>query len=266
MTLILLLWLLVAQPSRLIVGSDATYRSQPGDTLFTVARRQGLGLEHLAWANRRPVDLKPLPARDYVLPLRRILPKPVADGLVLNLPERAIYHFRGGEFQGFYPVAIGMPGWNTPVGQFHIATRTTDPTWFPPAWAGVAGPVGPGPDNPLGDRWMGLSLGGYGIHATNRPDSIGGAVSHGCIRMYPEMARQLYAQVSLGCPVRIEYEPVKAGWDGQAFEGLLCVFPDVYGRCDLKAEARRALADVGLLPWVDEPWLGRLLAHPSGRA
>lgn len=253
-------------PQRQLVGSDSTYQSQPGDTLLSLARRHGLGLEHIAWANGRAVDLRPLPLKVYRIPGRRIAPRPLKDGLVLNLPERGIHFFRDGQWQGFYPVAIGMPGWCSPVGQFSVAQKTVDPTWMPPAWAGVAGPVGPGPANPLGDRWMGLGYGGYGIHGTNRPDSIGGALSHGCIRMYPEMVRQLFDQVKTGWPVRIEYEPCKAAFDPQGFAGYLCVYPDVYGRCDLATEVRRALLRADLLEWAEPAQIRAWANRPSGRA
>lgn len=133
-----------------LAGRDRVVSPQPGDTLASLARRYELGLEHLAFANRLPVDLAPLKVSSLVVPGRRILPlAPPHEGLVLNLPERGLYHFRGGQLDGFYPVAVGAPGWCTPVGQFHLAVKTVNPTWNPPAWAGVAGPVFPGPPT----RW-----------------------------------------------------------------------------------------------------------------
>lgn len=231
-----------------VVERDLVHRVRPGENLLDVARRHGLGLEHLAWANGLPVQLGPISKRELTVPLARILPEPPApDSLVLNLPERGIYHFQDGQFEGFYPVAIGGVGWETPVGLHRISAKTIDPIWYPPAWAGVAGPVYPGPENPLGDRWLGL-FGGYGIHGTNRPDSIGGAVSHGCIRMYPEKIRRLFDLVDVGTPVRIEYQTVKVGWDEERGSAFVSVFPDVYGRgLDVSAALRRA----GLDAWID---------------
>lgn len=249
-----------------VTGEDLTLAVTGRDNLYTVARSHSLALEHLAFANRLPVSLAPLKAGQLVVPRRRILPaNPPGDGLVLNLPERGVYLYLQGTFVRFYPVAIGMPGWNTPVGDFTIATREVDPTWDPPAWAGVAGPVGPGPANPLGDRWLGLSRRGYGMHGTNRPDSIGGAVSHGCIRMYPESIRDLFGRVQVGLPIRIEYEPVKLGCDstGRVF---LAVFPDVYGRTDLLSRAQELLARAGLASLTDPAHLRAIVAAASGRA
>lgn len=264
--MILLVWLLLALqgPALPSQGTNQVYHSQPGDTLLSVARRYRLGLEHVAWANGRPIDLKALPVSNYRIPLRRIPPVPLTDGLVLNLPERGVYAFQGPKCVGFYPVAIGMPGWDTPTGSFTIHDRTINPTWYPPSWAGETAPVGPGPANPLGDRWMGLGLRGYGMHATNRPDSIGGALSHGCIRMYPELARELYDRVRVGTPVRIEYLPVKVAWDDQTFTASLAVFPDVYHRCQLAAEARRVLSDAQLLDWVEPKHLAEIVSKSTG--
>ncbi|MEW6283032.1 MAG: L,D-transpeptidase, partial [Candidatus Eremiobacterota bacterium] len=161
--MVLLATCAAAQPLRPLAGQDQTATSAPGDNLYALARPRRLALEHLAFANRLPVSLEPLKAgTTLVVPGRRILPgSPPADGLVLNLPERGVFLFRDGAFQGFYPVAIGMPGWNTPVGDFKIAVRTVNPTWDPPGWAGGGPPVPPGPANPLGDRWMGLGYRGY---------------------------------------------------------------------------------------------------------
>jgi L,D-transpeptidase ErfK/SrfK len=271
MRFLLILWILLsgcsaAQVLSPVVGTDREYQTKPGDNLYSVARAHGLALEHLAFANGLPVSLNPVKKSHLKLPERRILPtNPPKDGLVLNLPERGIYLFRGGEYQGFYPVAIGQLGWYTPVGDFTIANRTVNPTWYPPAWAGVAGPVGPGPANPLGDRWMGLSYGGYGIHSTNRPDSIGGAVSHGCIRMYPESVRKLYELVRVGMPIRIEYEPVKIGADesGQIF---LVAFPDVYQRRQRLKDLQSLLQKHGLNECLTDQQARTILARSSGLA
>ena len=80
-----------------------------------------------------------------------------------------------------------------------------DPWWRPPDsdWAAGAEPIPPGPGNPLGTRWMGLSAPAVGIHATSDPGSIGTYASHGCIRMYVSDAEWLFDQVSIGTPVFI---------------------------------------------------------------
>lgn len=225
------------------VGEDRDYTAAPEENLYTIARRFGLAAEHLAFANGiRPLRLAVAPGTRLRIPLRRILPRdPPRDGIVVNLPERGLYLFAGGRLVRFYAVAIGMPGrFSTPRGAFRVLNRARDPVWIPPAWA--AWPeerVPPGPENPLGDRWLGITGSGVGIHSTNNPVWIGGAVSHACLRLYPEMARDLYRRVRVGTSVRIEYEPVKVG------PSCMAVFADVYGLRDPLNEARRKLRSAG---------------------
>jgi L,D-transpeptidase catalytic domain/Putative peptidoglycan binding domain/Bacterial Ig domain len=105
-----------------------------------------------------------------------------------------------------FPVALGQPAYPTPDGHFTIISKVENPTWVPPPdapWAQGAVPIPPGPGNPLGTRWMGLSTPGVGIHGTDDPASIGYSVSHGCIRMQVPDAERLFTMVSLGMGVYI---------------------------------------------------------------
>jgi lipoprotein-anchoring transpeptidase ErfK/SrfK len=79
-----------------------------------------------------------------------------------------------------------------------------NPTWTPPDsdWAKDAEPIPPGPDNPLGTRWMAI-YGTVGIHGTNNPASIGYSVSHGCIRMRIPDVEELFDMVTIGTPVTV---------------------------------------------------------------
>jgi hypothetical protein len=76
--------------------------------------------------------------------------------------------------------------------------------------------VPPGPDNPLGAYAMHLGWKSYLIHGTNKPDSIGRAVSHGCMRMYPEDVEKMFGEVGVGTSVRTVQQPATAGWRGDA--------------------------------------------------
>jgi lipoprotein-anchoring transpeptidase ErfK/SrfK len=105
-----------------------------------------------------------------------------------------------------FPVATGQSIYPTPKGTFHIVVKWVNPTWYPPtqdAWAKGLKPVPPGPDNPLGTRWMGLSVPGVGIHGTDEPASIGYSQSHGCIRMQVPDAEWLFDRVLVGTTVFI---------------------------------------------------------------
>jgi lipoprotein-anchoring transpeptidase ErfK/SrfK len=105
-----------------------------------------------------------------------------------------------------FPVATGQAIYPTPAGRFHIVVKWKDPWWYPPtydAWAAGLKPVPPGPGNPLGTRWMGLSVPGVGIHGTDEPGSIGYSASHGCIRMQVPDAEWLFDHVNIGTTVFI---------------------------------------------------------------
>jgi hypothetical protein len=86
----------------------------------------------------------------------------------------------------------------SPTGNFTIVDRVENPTYFHPGEV-----IPPGPDNPVGTRWIGLDRKGYGIHGTNEPHSIGKAASHGCIRMRRRDLEELFADVRSGDSVEI---------------------------------------------------------------
>ena len=104
-----------------------------------------------------------------------------------------------------FGVATGQAIYPTPLGRFSIVTKQMNPWWYPPdsPWAAGLSPVPPGPGNPLGTRWMGLSAAGVGIHGTPDAASIGYSASHGCIRMRIPDAETVFAHVSVGTPVFI---------------------------------------------------------------
>ena len=147
-----------------------------------------------------------------------IVPTELSDGLVVNLPELLVYQFHLGVYQRRYAIAVGKKTWQTPTGFYKIVDKEENPTWTVPdsiqeemedmGWR-VLEKVPPGPKNPLGKYWIGTSGENLGFHATNRPWSVGHAVSHGCMRMLPSQIAQLYPQISVGAPVKIIYQPVK---------------------------------------------------------
>ena len=104
-----------------------------------------------------------------------------------------------------FGVATGQPAYPTPTGKFSIVNKAMNPWWTPrsSSWARGLKPVPPGPGNPLGTRWMGLSTPGVGIHGTNAPWSIGTNASHGCIRMLIPQVEWLYQHASVGSTVFI---------------------------------------------------------------
>jgi lipoprotein-anchoring transpeptidase ErfK/SrfK len=121
--------------------------------------------------------------------------------IVISIPDRKLVLFEGDRPLRIYDVAVGKPATPTPQGEFQIINRIPNPTWY---WPGEI--VGPGKDNPLGSRWMGLNAPGFGIHGTNAPQSIGKAASHGCIRMRQRDLEELFDLVTVGTTVELAGE------------------------------------------------------------
>jgi hypothetical protein len=125
--------------------------------------------------------------------------------VVIRRNSHRLYLYQGVNFVRERRVGTGRRGSPTPLGRFTIVTKARNPWWYPPdsAWANGAEPIPPGPGNPLGTRWMGLSVSGVGIHGTPDPASVGYSRSHGCVRMYRRQAEWLFRRVRVGTPVII---------------------------------------------------------------
>jgi lipoprotein-anchoring transpeptidase ErfK/SrfK len=118
--------------------------------------------------------------------------------IVVSLEDRRLALVEDGQVKKVYTVAVGKPSTPSPTGTFTIARRVENPTY-----SHNGKTVLPGPGNPVGTRWMGLNIKGYGIHGTNEPKSIGKAASHGCIRMAKKDLEEMYAMVSVGDTVEL---------------------------------------------------------------
>lgn len=124
--------------------------------------------------------------------------------IVIDLSDRTLVLLRGKTPALTYSVAIGQDEWQTPAGSFIVRDMRQDPVWQHPI---TKEPVGPGPDNPLGSRWIGFWTDGthyIGLHGTNQEDLIGAAVSHGCVRMRNSDIQALYSQIGLGTPIQVQ--------------------------------------------------------------
>ncbi len=124
--------------------------------------------------------------------------------VILRRSNRLLF-FDDAKLVRWFGVATGLPQYPTPLGTFEIVNLQRDPWWYPPPspWAKDADPVPPGPGNPLGTRWMGISAPYIGIHGTPDAASIGYSASHGCIRMRVPDAEWLFRRVEIGTPVYI---------------------------------------------------------------
>ena len=236
----------------LMFGEIETITSFGEDTLPDLARRYSLGYEEIQRANPSVDVWLPGEGTPIVIPGQRLLPPGPREGIVVNLPEHRLYYFpkvKKGEtpYVITYPVSIGKMDWNTPLGKTRIVDKRKNPLWYPPesvlkehAERGDPLPkvVKAGPDNPLGAYAMRLDIhpGAYLIHGTNNPIAVGMAITHGCIRMYPEDIEALFPLVPVNTPVWLVNEPVKvARINGQVW---LEVHPPV------DAEGQRAAVDL----------------------
>ena len=172
-----------------------------------------------------PATGTPAPSSPAPSPAPAIQPSPLPAAsppsrqLVLDRKRKLLRVLDHGREVRRYPVAVGMPGWETPVGQFTVIEKTANPIWEHPASGHV---LPPGPDNPLGSRWIGFyrdcrGRSGFngqehlvvkgcvtaGFHGTPNRSSVGRAVSHGCVRLFDEHARDLFDLVRLGTPVTV---------------------------------------------------------------
>lgn len=125
--------------------------------------------------------------------------------VVIRRNSHRLYLYQGVKLVRALTVSTGRRSSPTPLGRFRILTKARRPWWYPPAsaWAKGAEPIPPGPGNPLGTRWMGLSAPEVGIHGTPDAASVGYSRSHGCVRMYRRQAEWLFRRVRIGTPVVI---------------------------------------------------------------
>jgi L,D-transpeptidase ErfK/SrfK len=215
----------LADAQALVFGEVETITAHGEDTLPDLARRYGLGYEEILRANPGVDTWLPGEGTPIVIPGQRLLPPGVHEGIVVNLPEHRLYYFpkpKKGETPQVitYPVSIGKMDWNTPLGKTRVVDKRRNPTWSPPESVRkeheergdpLPAVVKAGPDNPLGAYAMrlGITPGAYLIHGTNNPIAVGMAITHGCIRMYPEDIEALFPIVPVNTPVWLVNEPIK---------------------------------------------------------
>jgi lipoprotein-anchoring transpeptidase ErfK/SrfK len=118
--------------------------------------------------------------------------------ILVSIPDRKLLLIEGDRVVKTYDVAVGKVSTPTPEGEFQIINHIQNPTYY-----GTGVVIGPGSGNPLGTRWMGVSVKGFGIHGTNVPSSIGKAASHGCIRMRQQDLEELFGLVTVGTTVEL---------------------------------------------------------------
>jgi len=266
-------------PSTQLVGGAYDYTVEQGDSLTSVGARFGVGAIVLARRNGLAPKAQLALGQELHVENPHIVPPVTAaaagDAILINVPQRMLFQWRGGAVVAGYPIAAGRPTWRTPLGEFEIDARATDKTWIVPVsiqeemrreGKPVKKIVPPGPDNPLGRHWLGLTRSSIGIHGTTAPASIYALRTHGCIRLHPDDAAALYERTPLGEPVHIVYEPVLLA---ALADGRICLeaHPDAYR---LRGSAEDAIADLtttaGLAERIDWPRVREVLEARDGIA
>jgi L,D-transpeptidase ErfK/SrfK len=209
-----------------LFGEVKRIQTRYEDTLIQLARQHSLGYEELLRVNKGVDPWLPGAGTEILIPGQRLLPPGVREGIVVNLPEHRLFYFPKPE-KGkppvvlTFPVSVGKMDWNTPLGVTKVVRKQKNPPWYPPESVRkehikrgdppLPAVVPAGPDNPLGTRSMRLDIpgGAYLIHGTNNPDAVGMAITHGCLRMYPEDIERLFDLTPVGTRVTLINEPVK---------------------------------------------------------
>ncbi len=263
--------------SHRIVGGEFDFIVADGNSFRRIGSRFGVSPRILARDNSKEVTDE-LHAGDVIhIDNRHIVPLERANLIEVNLPQRMLFHFEDWRVTGAYPVAIGQPSkqWRTPIGSFRVIQMREDPTWRVPASIQreeeaegkvVYDEVEPGPDNPLGKYWIGLSMPIVGIHGTNHPTTVYSYQTHGCVRLHPDDIEALFDAVDLNDRGEIVYLPLMLARldDGRIF---LESQKDIYRKGTGGIDAVKALADAsGIGSLIDWTRAGDVVTDEDGIA
>lgn len=270
MTVLIPVLMLLAQ----IVGSEFVHTVQAGDSLTSIGARFGVDPRVLAEANGLETPDRLQPGQALKIDNRHLVPPSNGAEIVINIPQRMLFHFDEGRGSCSFPIAAGKPDWRTPLGEFEIMSMEEDPTWDVPAsiqeemrksGKPVLTQVPPSPENPLGEYWLGLSLPGIGIHGTNTPSSIYTLVTHGCIRLHPQHVERLFFKVDVGTRGRIIYEPLLMAHLGHSV--FLEVHPDAYKKgSDYFRKVIEIAREDGVLHMLDLALVQQVIKKQDGIA
>jgi L,D-transpeptidase ErfK/SrfK len=179
-----------------------------------------------------------------------------------------LYDFTFGDRPKTLAVSVGDSIDPSPIGEFRVRAKRTDPVWTVPESIRLEKPelpavVSPGPENPLGNRWMTVGTTSYGIHGTNNRWSIGRMATHGCIRLYNDDMQRLFEHVEEGTRIRIVYQTVKIGRRRDVI--FLEAHPDIYERDpDRVSSTMVRLFALGLSGLVDRERVQRTIDEARG--
>lgn len=281
-TALFLVCILFAQyvSADMIIGGDVTHTVGKGENLYRVGAKYGVYWKTIARINGLNEKDPLVEGAILKFNTRKIVPRVVDTGIIVNIPDRTLYFFRDKQLMAL-PVGLGASykneysDWKTPEGKFRIVSKRKDPTWYVPesiqieyALKGknVEETVPPGPKNPLGKYAIKTSLPAVLIHETIWPGSVYRYMSHGCIRMLREHIEQLFPLVEVNMQGEIIYEPVKIARtdDGRTFVEIRT---DIYRKHkSMKNYTAKLIEARGVSDKVDWQKIDRLLKEESGVA
>jgi L,D-transpeptidase ErfK/SrfK len=242
-----------ANLSYVIVGGESSYAVQRGDSLKLIGARFGVSPWVISSINMIDPNASLRIGQRLRIDNRHIVPAVIADGILVNIPQRMMFLFSDGDLLNSYPVAVGRPDvkWRTPAAMFKVLALDENPVWLVPEsiqeemeeeGKEVETRIAAGPDNPLGGYRIKLSIPGYAIHSTIAPAGVYSFQTHGCVRLMPSDAEAFFGRMRIGIRGRIIYQPAMMALlpDGRIFAEIN---PDVYKMAGDPIYTLHAIAD-----------------------
>jgi L,D-transpeptidase ErfK/SrfK len=259
----------------MIIGGETVYYVVKGDTFELIGAKLGINWRNIVKENN--IDVKKLLkiGQEFRVNTRKIVPKFISDGIIINIPDRVLYFFKSSKLEAAFPVGLGMPTWRTPEGKFKVIGKEKNPTWYVPKsiqiemetkGQPVKTVVPPGIDNPIGRYAVKITIPGILIHETIWPTSVYQFRSHGCIRALPQNMEIFFKEVEINTPGEIIYSPIKVAISNEG-KVFLEVHKDIYGKMkDLSVEARGLIEKAGIADKVNWHKVDIILEEKSGIA
>jgi L,D-transpeptidase ErfK/SrfK len=265
----------------MIIGSETVYYVVKGDTFELIGAKLGINWRNIVKENNIDVKKTLKIGQEFRVNTRKIVPKIIDDGIIINIPDRMLYLFKKGKLANAFPVGLGMPSWRgitrwrTPEGKFKVIGKEKNPTWYVPKsiqiemetkGQPVKTVVPPGTDNPIGRYAVKITIPGILIHETIWPTSVYQFRSHGCIRALPQNMEIFFKEVEINTPGEIIYSPIKVAISNEG-KVFLEVHKDIYGKMkDLSVEARGLIEKAGIADKVNWHKVDIILEEKSGIA
>lgn len=262
-----------------IIGGETVYVVEKGDTFELIGAKLGINWKGIIKKNNLDSRKMLRIGQKLRVNTRKIVPRMIDDGIIINIPDRMLYVFKKGNLKSAFPIGLGMPfwrgikRWRTPEGKFRVLKKLESPTWYVPEsiqrkmkmeGKAVKTVIQPGTQNPLGRYAIKTSICGIMIHETIWPSTVYQYKSHGCIRVLPEHMEKFFEEVKINTVGELIYRPVKIAISekGRVF---IEVNRDIYGKMkDLRIEARRVIEESMVAHKVDWHRMDTVLKEKSG--